>query len=388
MNCNDEYIVKLCKASIYDKVPEKPKVTLDWNYIYNKSVEQNIAGLLFVAVSRLEAEFQPDNKLMEKWNSAMFSTILTMSNRYNEFFRINKLMQDNGITFIGLKGCVVRNLYPVPELRTMGDFDILTQKKNLSRIADIFRSQGYAIEDYFFGINVDSAKAHWEIFITTEEEIKVNTKKWDEIFFGNQEENDICNTLKPTYFLAHMIIHTARHFMQQGAGIRNLLDIALYINKFRDDIDFKAIETICKEQNYFKIYCYILNSVNLYFDVNISNIIYSKVNCDKFIEYMLLNGVFGKNDNVLIRQIALDEDKDKRKWIRLFFPSVQALKNRYKYLRKFPFLLPIAWIQRIIYGRFNKKVTFLQMFKSTSEAFDFSDERIKRLGELGLDNKH
>lgn len=388
MNCNDEYIVKLCKASIYDKIPESPKVTLDWNYIYNKSVEQNIAGLLFTAVSKLDAEFQPDNKLMEKWNSAMISTIVAMGSRYNEFFRIKKLMQDNRITFIGLKGCVVRNLYPVPELRTMGDFDILTQKENLSRIADIFKSQGYIIEDYFFGINVDSAKAHWEIFITTEEEIKVNTKKWDEIFFENQEENNICNTLKPTYFLAHMIIHTARHFIQQGAGIRNLLDIALYINKFKDDIDFKVVETICKEQNYFKIYCYILNSVNLYFDVNISNIIYSKLNCDKFIEYMLLNGVFGKNDNVLIRQVALDEDKNKRKWIRLLFPSAHALQNRYKYLRKFPFLLPIAWIQRIIYGRFNKKVTFLQMFRSTSEAFDFSDERIRRLEELGLDNKH
>ena len=318
----------------------------------------------------------------------MLSTIGVMSSRYNEFLRINKLMQDNGVTFIGLKGCVVRNLYPVPELRTMGDFDILTQKENLSHIADIFKSQGYTIEDYFFGINVDSAKAHWEIFITTEEEIKVNTKKWDEIFFENQEENDICNTLKPTYFLAYMMIHTARHFMQQGAGIRNLLDIALYVGYYKNNIDFGIVETICKEQNYHKIYNYILNSVSQYFDVDLKEIKFDELSSEKFVEYMLFNGIFGKNDNVLIRQVALDENANKQKWNRLLFPSAKSLENRYKYLRKFPFLLPVAWIQRIIYGRFNKHVSFSQMFKSASEAFDFSDERIRKLKELGLQDKH
>lgn len=103
---------------------------------------------------------------------------------------------------------------------------------------------------------------------------------------------------------------------------------------------------------------------------------------------MLCNGIFGKNDNVLIRQVALDEDETKKSWHRLLFPSAKALENRYKYLRQFPFLLPVAWIQRILYGRFNKKVSFSQMFASASEAFELSDERIKVLTELDLKDKH
>lgn len=39
MDHNNIYIIKLLKSSIYDTLPEPPEKTVDWQYIYDKSVE-------------------------------------------------------------------------------------------------------------------------------------------------------------------------------------------------------------------------------------------------------------------------------------------------------------------------------------------------------------
>ena len=105
-------------------------------------------------------------------------------------------------------------------------------------------------------------------------------------------------------------------------------------------------------------------------------------------EYMLLNGIFGRHGNVLLRQVSLDERTNSKGIVRLLFPPVSTLKDRYKYLRKFPFLLPVAWIQRVLYGKFVKKVSIKRMIGDISEATEFSEERLKWLVNLNLKDFH
>ena len=125
MKYDDRYIVELSRAAIFDDTPFAPEESLDWNYIYNKSIEQNITGLLFTSVNKLSAENLPDKELFAKWQRKMLETIAVTSRQYNEFLKMSKKVSEAGIKMVGLKGCVIRNLYPVPELRTMGDFDVL-----------------------------------------------------------------------------------------------------------------------------------------------------------------------------------------------------------------------------------------------------------------------
>ena len=69
----------------------------------------------------------------------MFETIAVTSHRYNEFLKMSRIFADNGIKIVILKGGFMRQLYPVPELRTMGDFDVLVRKSDLSSITNIFK---------------------------------------------------------------------------------------------------------------------------------------------------------------------------------------------------------------------------------------------------------
>lgn len=388
MNYNDRYIMELAKTSIFNIKPKNPEGDIDWKYIFDKSCEQNVTGLLFCAVSKINREYLPSADLMQKWNDIMLGTIGVTNNRYNEFLRMYRIVISKGIKFVGLKGCILRNIYPVPELRTMGDFDIITSKDTLSELEEIFKQNDYDVKKEAFGIVCKNDRGYWEIFTTVEKEFRTKYEKLDDIFINNIVSEKGLYFPEYTYFLSHLIIHTGKHYIREGAGIRNLCDIALFINRYKNNIDFDVVKKICIEQNYGNMYEYIINTVKKWFDVDIEGINIEEKNCDRFVEYMLLNGVFGKHNNTVVSQVAKHEDDSIGGLRKILFPTVKMLDYRYKYLKKAPILLPVAWIHRVFSALFRLKYSFRQMAGDMKEAVEFSDERNKWLKELGLFDEH
>ncbi len=388
MRYEDKYIVELSRASIFDDIPKRPDAIIEWKYIYDKASEQNIAGLLFPAVMKLDKKFLPDEELIKLWSNTMISTISIMSRRYNEFLRMNRIVKENGFNIIGLKGCILRNIYPIPELRTMGDFDVLVDKKSIGGIAKIFKDNGYDVINDAFGIVCKNDVAYWEVFDTIEEEFRYNSEKYDKLFLSNCTNKDNFTFLKHTYFLAHMIVHMGKHYVREGAGIRNLCDVALFVKKYKAEIDFDKVREICSEQNYVNTYSYIINAINKWYDVDVSGIYVEEKDCDLFMEYTMLNGIFGKQGNTLVSQAAKHEDDSIKGIRKILFPTVKMLDYRYKYLKKMPFLLPVAWIQRIFSAMFRWKYSLKTMAGDMKEAVEFSEERVKWLKKLGLYDEH
>ena len=367
MDYNNKYIVELSKGAIFDFKPSNPEKEIDWNYIYQKSLEQNITGLLLCSVKKLDTALQPSKELLAIWNTAMINTFSLNVQRYNEFLKMSKLVSNENITFVGLKGCILRSIYPVPELRTMGDFDILVYPSDIA-----------------FGIICKKGNCYWEIFKTIEEEMRVEPEKWDKLFFENTiSENNICY-LRPTYFLIHLIVHTGKHCLGAGAGIRNLCDIALYISKYSEEINFEIVDAACKEQKVWNIYVYIMNAIKQFFDVDISGIDVTRKDSEQFLEYMMLNGIFGKQGNTIVPQAVKPEDDSIGGLRKILFPTVKMLDYRYKYLKRFPFLLPVAWIHRIFSAVFKWKYSIRQMTGDLKEAVVFSKERNKWVSKLKL----
>jgi len=388
MNADDKYIVELAKASIFDKIPANPEEGINWNYIFKKANEQNIVGLLYCAVSKLDGKYQPGRELMEKWNKLMLTTMGVMTQKYYEFQRMCRIIADRGIRLIGLKGCIVRELYPVPELRTMGDFDVLIRREDLGEVTEIFKGEGYRIENGIYGVICGNENVLWEVFPTIEEEFRKKPEEMDEIYFHNCIEDGMISYPKPTYFLAHLIVHMGKHYVERGAGIRNLCDIALFVDKYKGDIDFQKAKKICIDEGFSNIFNYVVNTIDSWFDIDVSKIETEKKECGKFLEYSLEYGIFGINNNSMVVKVARYEDDSIGSIRKIFFPTVKLLDNRYTYLKKWPFLLPIAWVHRIFYALFTHKYSAKQVIGEIKGATEFFDRRIDWLSELGLMEEH
>jgi hypothetical protein len=282
---------------------------------------------------------------------------------------------------------VVKDLYPTPELRTMGDFDILIDKDNRIVAEKIFEENGYDVRKDTLFIEVDKNGIHGEIFFSLEAEFKNEPDYWNERIKENIHLDNNRYLLNPTYEFAYSVIHTAKHLMGSGCGIRNLFDVLMLLQK-RDNIDFKLAETICKSQNYEKVLYYMVTAAEHWYGIEIDSSI-KRMDIDateKFLEYLLSYGIFGKSTegNVLSVQIVKCKDEHIGALRRLFFPPRKMIWDKYQYLKKSALLLPIAWIHRFITAVFIRKYSVKQMLSGIDESVKYLNDRDKWLNELDL----
>lgn len=380
LDVSQKYLIALSKAAVFDELPPDPPEGTDWEYIYKKSSEQNISGLIASAVLRLPEDKQPENADM--WNEVMLQTMYVMSRKFAEFERMYDVLEKNGIVPICLKGIAVKELYPVPELRTMGDFDVLVEKEQRKKAEMLFEKEGYKVITDTLYFEASKGSVRWEVFFSLENEFRVNSEYYDDML---RQKTTLCNGrfIRPSngYFAAHLLVHAAKHIANKGAGIRYLCDAAAVLKYY--DIDWSLIKKICAEQGFLNISEYIAACVGKYYNLTVQYDI--SLNTDRFLEYMLCYGVFGKteNNNALLYHVAKDR-MDISPLRKIFFPPAGLISNKYQFLKKYPFLVPFAWVHRVFEAKRRWGYSIPDMFKSLRGAFAYSAEREKWREELGL----
>ena len=63
-----------------------------------------------------------------------------------EVARVFRIFEENGIAYMPLKGCNLKALYPRPELRAMGDADILIRVEQYEKIRPFLQALGFTEE--------------------------------------------------------------------------------------------------------------------------------------------------------------------------------------------------------------------------------------------------
>ena len=70
-------------------------------------------------------------------------TALVAAKQENVTKELCDLFEANGIDYLPLKGCILRSLYPSPELRSMGDIDILIKIEQYKQIRSLLTVHGF-----------------------------------------------------------------------------------------------------------------------------------------------------------------------------------------------------------------------------------------------------
>ena len=378
MTEEQKYIIELSRAVIFDKAPSLPSANLDWNYIWNKALEQNISGLLASVILKLPKENQPANTQL--WRNIVIKTTYLMSRKAAEFERMISILSAHKIQPVCLKGCMIRTLYPNPNLRIMGDFDIFIDKSEKSSVLQIFEEEGYRTESSKSMILASKDKIVWEVFTTLRAEFDTDAEYWDNCLRKHTYRNQAGYVrLEQTYDFAYTVLHAAKHFLVCGCGIRPLLDLALMLKNY-DSIDFDAVEEMCGSHGASKVLDYIYNVVDKIYGIPVSAE-YEDLDAELFLEYMLQYGIFGQRKGYIGH--ALDKDNTGSALEGLLFPNAKVLRGEYEYLEKYPILLPVAWVERIATIVFVRKNTFrdiIMSIKASSGAKRERDYWIERLG--------
>lgn len=269
-------------------------------------------------------------------------------------------LKEAGIRVVLLKGSVLKSLYPMPDLRTMGDVDVLVPKHQLTDVHQALTELGYTKReshnekhDVYDGQGFH-LEVHWSLVNTSRQQ---GSEDFETALWHQLQEVSISNqtffTLSNEDFLIHLLIHVADHMRSSGFGIRQLCDITLWI-EHHPDLDWSLVEQqletlkLTRFSLYLFLICHRLLGLELREEWG-SEVIEERVIND-FMTVIFENGVHGKREknqhfgNNLAYKIAQEGSIWVR--LRLLFPSLKSLPEYYGYAHRYPLLLPLAWIHR------------------------------------------
>ena len=270
-------------------------------------------------------------------------------------------LAENGIDHIVMKGYVLKDLYPVPELRTFGDIDIVIRPEDRKKCHELMLSMGYPAKTdwepvYSYKRPDEFYEIHTELVETA-----VSEKADYRAYFRDPwpyaiPENSHRYQLKPEFHFLYLLVHLAKHIKGTGAGIRLYLDVAVFVRHFGDCLDWSWVAGELDSLGLSDFAAVVLAFVRQYFGIA-SPLVLPSVETsllEMLAEHTVWGGVFGQDDRNDGRNTLKGERTDTLRLaviLKRLFPAAETIENRYTYLRGRHWLLPAAWIHRLLRTR-------------------------------------
>ena len=363
-----------CAANA-QKVGKEKIENIDLDALYTLCKEHLVAAL----VSSVLLEHLKDKpEQYAKWQQEQLGALYRDMNFADERAKIVSFLEENGIWYMLLKGVVLKQYYPKPELREFADNDILFDADfedevdafMLSR--DFKRKQGdsghvmeYEKEPCFnFEMHRSLYHTNNPVFYKYYEDVKSMLIKDDENKFGYHFSDED--------FYIFMVSHMYRHFRDNGVGIRSLLDIYVYNNAKADTLNYDYIEAELEK----------IESAQFEKTMRLlAKKVFGGEKCELteqeagLVDYLFDSGVYGTRTNSLVnsmKKMTGDTDfskKGRRKyWLHRLF-DMNYYKQNYPRAYKTVVAIPFLIVFRFFKGL------------SKTDSLKAENERLKRMEE-------
>lgn len=376
MNNNHLVLIELLSGAIRNQNPSYiSNKAFDWGILFNIAKDHNVHTLLYPIISGLQVECRPDDNLLSIWRrealACAHNQIIHMkklSDVFHEFYK-------SDIPVIALKGLVIRQLYPQPDLRTMIDADLLIHSEDLVRAGRLLEQSGYRKLDtspkhagYYHEV-YPHIELHWALtnpgLFPGEDNNEMN-------FWNNAQVTDIFDapvlTLSYDNQILHLLLHMAGHLKGCGFGLRQLCDFVLAVEAYKDSINLETVLGNASQYGLAPFSRIIFIICNRLFDLQTPDLFKVQEAADEnylnaLIDDILSGGVYGAGSNqgrirgMVLHNSPLSSGRpvtNNLSYLSLLFPSARTISSRYSYARKIPILLPIAWLHRIIFFIFRR----------------------------------
>ena len=374
MNVINELVMKMISCYMHDKELEGSLSFLtneQWQKLHDFSKMHYLSPIVYEVVKNNDSFKQLPDLFKNQWKQETISLVIKQVQLSEAFLKIYQEIRKTGINCIVTKGIVLRQLYSKREWRVSGDEDIFIKKEDFKKVHQIFIDRNYHVindianenipvityvdpitdlnielhlqlfgKDTYLGFLNDYFKDSFDHCM----EIEI-----DNVFIQVMNENDQ---------LFYLICHCFKHFINNGVGLRQLMDIGMYSQKYYSMIDW--FELLHKTNNFkgnLFVHC-IYSILEDFFNVSMNSINYPKqlinnLDYHDILEDIFDSGVFGLSSeeriysNLVTRRVINKEHK-KIPLLELIFPSAKKLRSGYAVLYDHPYLLPYIWIKRIL----------------------------------------
>ena len=342
---------------------EEPEVCQDanWEKLLDLAGIHSVVGVLGYMTMRYP--ICPDPEIAATLRNFCKSTVAVFTRRGLQAQQLAQALEVAGIDHVLMKGYVLRVFYPVPELRTFNDIDLVIRPCDRQKCDQLMLSKGYQrktdwepVFSYHQGDLL--VEVHTDIM-----EIDVSDKADYRGYFQSMWEHAQTETahsyrFTPEFHFLYLLTHIAKHVHGSGAGARMYLDIAAFIRHYGNNLDWEWIRQQLVQLKLDTFAGVVMTAVDSWFGVSCPMAYTAAPHAvlEQFTAYTMEAGIFGHQNRdaalASLKHTAPDVAGNKvRQFLKEAFPAAKTIQSRYTYLQDKPWLLPAAWVHRLVKNR-------------------------------------
>lgn len=349
MKNNILFMLRLISSALSGGQLPKADDSTDWNMIYDISMRHMVTNIIAYPVAG--GGYAITQELKQKFTKKLYERIYVSENQNNELSILIDEFNREGIEYLPLKGAILQDLYPNRDMRSMVDVDILIKTNQYEKIAEIMEKNGYT----FSGESDHEYNFHKKPFIHVELHKHVIPSYNDDMYayFGDgwklakkSKDNAYGYEYSAEDNFVYIMSHFAKHYRDGGIGIKHVADIWLYLEKYTD-MNKKYVEEKLQELGILEFYHNLVRMINAWFKGMEFNSTTASMT-----SYIIDSGNFGTLKNFMsvaaIRENRNIENAERFRYLKFIFPDLAKMKNIFPVLEKYPFLLPVMWVWRVL----------------------------------------
>ena len=380
------YLLDVIRYILDDKLHNVPLPfeEMDWKWLITFAKRHSILPVLYYGVKELPEEYRPESTLWAKLDYYAMHGITIGVNQEEATKEIEQTFEEKGIDLLAIKGVCTRQRYPFPELRTMGDIDLLYRAAQTKKMQDTMKTLGYQDgeegrkHDSFFRPPCIGIEMHRKLLAADSKYYSYYEDIWERVQLREGYQCIYHMSLEDEYI--YSILHLVEHFLNGGIGIRFVMDV--YVYNHLKDMNWDYIEVELRKLGLLEFYKNISRLTEIWFgDRN------RQTEDDELIKqleaYILSNGTFGTSRNAAATAVA--KEGRTKFLLQTVFPNLENMKTMFPWLSKWPILLPYSWVLRgvrsVLFRRKNIKIQLAQYQQGDQK---YGDKLKTFYGKCGL----
>ena len=390
-----EYLLHLIGCALNGLAPEEKPEEISWERIWDLAAHSNVESIAWPAVKLLGNSVT--EKIYKRWEHAGNAVFYRELQFDVEREAILGRMSEKGLSYLPLKGILLKDYYPLPGMRYMCDNDILygltekasgggykicgdseeekeaSQERAQQILCEIMKERGYYEEelhsnhDVFQKEPIFNFEMHKDLMMKDNPLYTYYENPWkravpdkkDGMGYGYH----FCDEDEYIYFL----VHAYKHYSGGGCGIRTLADEYVFMKKKGDRLNREYLQ---KELEILKLVAFEeqLRSAATH---AFAEVISLTEEDRKVIGYMMGSGTYGNLGNSVnnkltrLKEDGSDNKKAKRRYmLGRIWVNAETMKAYFPFFYKHKFLRIFLPFYRLGRGMIVHPKRLLNEYKS------------------------
>ena len=375
-----------------------PAENVDWPAVFALAGQQKLLPILFEAVRKTPAA-EENAALFAVTKQQVIGQVLNQTVRSAEFSDLYHKLRSAGLHPIVVKGQLCSRLYPLKDHRISADDDLYIPDAEFMACHEQLLANGLRTDtpadELSTADEVSYTKNGSPLYIELHRHLFDSAEDaHDELnhFFASLKpvETDSFLAMPPHEHLLYLILHAYKHFVRSGIGLRQFCDIGLWVWEYHDEIDWQRLHEQCESVHAatFAAAAFHIAGDYLGIEFDLPAPWDGSIDVEPLLHDSLCGGVYGSNDltrlhssTVTLNAVKASRTGEKSSVLRTVFPKREYLERRYPYLKKRPYLLPVAWVQRLAHYASEKQSG---AGDSASGSIKLAKERIELMKRYGI----